>query len=98
MYVVRDVFNCKPGQSKALADKFKSAMPMMKTMTGFISARILIDYVGSFWTVVMEAEVESLAMFEKQMTEYASNEKMREAVKGYMDMVNGGHREIFKVV
>jgi heme-degrading monooxygenase HmoA len=98
MYVVRDVFHCKPGQSKAIAEKFKAALPIMKTMTGFISARVLVDYVGSYWTVVMEMEVESLALYEKQMTEYSSHEKMREALKGYMDQVNGGHREIFKVV
>jgi len=98
MYVVRDVFDCKPGQSKAIADKFKAALPMMKTMPGFISGRVLIDAVGSYWTVVLELEVESLAMYEKQMTEYSSSEKMREALKGYMDLINGGHREIFKVV
>jgi hypothetical protein len=98
MYVVRDVFDCKPGQSKAVADKFKAALPIVKPMPGFISGRILIDAVGSFWTVVLEMEVESLAMYEKQMTEYSSNEKMREVLKGYMDLINGGHREIFKVV
>ncbi len=98
MYVVRDFFHCKPGQSKALADKFKAALPMMKTMPGYVSGRLLIDAVGSYWTVVLEMEFESLAAYEKQMTEYASDEKMRAALKGYMDMVIDGGREIFKVV
>lgn len=98
MYVVRDVFNCKPGQSKAVADKFKNGLSIMKTMTGFVSGRILIDYIGSYWTVVLEMEVESLDLYEKQMTEYSTHDKMREALKGYVDQVNGGHREIYKVV
>jgi hypothetical protein len=32
------------------------------------------------------------------MNEYGSNKEMRESVKGYMDEVEGGHREVFKIV
>jgi tRNA-dihydrouridine synthase len=59
---------------------------------------VLVDYVTSYWTVVMEIEVESLAEFEKQMTEYSASQEFRDLMKGYMDEVDGGHREIFKVV
>lgn len=50
MYVVRDVFRGKPGHSKSVAERFKQSFPLMKKMKGFVSARVLIDYVASYWT------------------------------------------------
>ena len=97
MYVVRDVFRCKPGHSKSVADRFKKSFPLMQKMKGFVSARVLVDSVASYWTVVLEMEVESLGDFERQMTEYSASQEFREAMKGYMEEVDGGHREIFKV-
>ena len=32
------------------------------------------------------------------MTEYSASPEFHEAMKGYMDEVDGGHREIFKIV
>lgn len=98
MYVVRDVFRCKPGHSKSVADRFKKSFPLMQKMKGFVSARVLVDSVASYWTVVLEMEVDSLSDFERQMTEYSASPEFREAMKGYMDEVDGGHREIFKIV
>ena len=98
MYVVRDVFRCKPGHSKSIAERFKKSFSLMQKMKGFVSARVLVDYVTSYWTVVLEAEVESLAEFERQMTEYSNSKEFRKIMKGYMDEVDGGHREIFKIV
>lgn len=98
MYVVRDVFRCKPGHSKPVAERFKKSFPLMQKMKGFVSARVLVDYVTSYWTVVLEIEVQSLADFERQMDEYSASPEFREAMKGYMDEVDGGHREIFKIV
>ena len=97
MYVVRDVFRCKPGDSKSVAERFKKSQPLMQKMKGFVSARVLIDYVASYWTVVLEVEVKSLEDFEMQMNEYSGSPEFREAMKGYMDEVDGGHREIFKI-
>ena len=98
MYVVRDVFNCKPGQSKSVADKFNNSIKLMQNMEGFISARVLVDYVANYWTVVLESEVENLADFERNMSEYAARDEFREALNGYMEQINGGYREIFRIL
>ena len=98
MYLVRDIFRCKPGQSKAMAEKFKKSLPLMKKLPGFKSGRVLVDSVGSYWTVVLETEVDNLGDYERQMTDYAASAEMREALKGYMDLIDGGHREIFRIV
>ncbi len=57
----------------------------------------MVDAVASYWTVVLEAEVESLAVFESHMTSFGTRPEVQEALKGYMDLVDGGHRQIFRV-
>lgn len=98
MYLVRDIFRCKPGQSRALAEKFKKGIPLMQGQGSFTSSRILIDAIADYWTVVLETEVKDLGEFERQMKEYSSSVEMREVMKGYMDLVEEGRREIFTIV
>ena len=93
MYVIRDVFHCKPGKAKDLIAKFKKSFEAMPPG----NRRLLVDAVADYWTVVFESETESLAEFEKAMQEYGSKPEMRTAMEGYMEFVTGGHREIFRV-
>ena len=96
MFVIRNVFKCKPGQAKNVIEKFKAAHELMGDM-GISQPRILVDEVASFWTVVVEVEAEDLAVFGKLLHERGSNEDVQKAMAGYLDMVESGHREIFKV-
>src|SRR5262245_2335608 len=99
MYVVRDLFRCKPGKSRAVAEKFKNAIPMMQRMGGGSgNVRVLLDFVADYWTVVLESEVQDLQQFEREMEMYMTKPEFREAMAGYVDMVDGGRREIYKVV
>ncbi len=95
MFVIRNVFRCKPGQAKNVIEKFKAAMPMMKDVARH---RILVDEVASFWTVVIETETEDLAAFEKLLKERGQQKDVQDAMSGYMDSVDSGYREIFRVV
>jgi hypothetical protein len=72
MYVIRDVFRCKPRKSKAVADKFKSAIPLMNKLGLTRNPRVLLDFVASYWTVVLESEADSLEQFEREMETYMS--------------------------
>ena len=94
MFVVRNVFKCKPGKAKDLVEKFRAALPMMREIANH---RVLVDEVATFWTVVIETETEDLAAFEKMLKERGSRQDVQDAMAGYMDFVDGGHREIFKV-
>jgi len=95
MFVIRNVFRCKPGQARNVIDKFKAAMPIMLEIA---KHRILVDEVASFWTVVIETETEDLAAFEKLLAERGQNKGFQDAMSGYMDSVDSGYREIFRVV
>ena len=95
MFVIRNVFKCKPGQAKAVIEKFKAALPMMMEIAHH---RILVDEVASFWTVVIETQAEDLSEFEKLLKERGSRQDVQDAMAGYMDMVQSGYREIFRLV
>jgi hypothetical protein len=98
MYVVRDIFTCKPGKSRQLAELFKSSMATTPQMDGFQNGKVMVDAVAGYWTVVLEAEVDSLEAYERGMAEYASRPEFRKSVEGYMDLVVGGKREIFRII
>jgi hypothetical protein len=98
MHVIRNVFKCKPGQAKHVIEKFKKATDIMKEAGAAYDERILVDEVATFWTVVIETEVEDMASFASMMQEYGSRADVQEAMAGYMDMVDRGYREIFRIV
>ena len=97
MFVIRNVFKCKPGKAKNLIEKLKKANELMKGAGAVMSERVLVDEVASFWTVVIETEVEDMAKFAESMQEYGSRKDVQDAMAGYMDMVDGGYREIFRI-
>ena len=96
MFVVRDVFTCKPGKAKDLVAKFKAAAPHLEGL-GVERIRVLTDFVAGYWTVVLEGEIESLDGFAAAVAGRAKVPEIGSAMGGYMDLVTGGHREIFKI-
>jgi len=97
MFVVRNVFKCKPGKAKGLIDKLRKVNELMVNAGAATNQRILVDEVAAFWTVVIENEVEDMAKFAESMQQYGSRADVQEAMAGYMDLVDGGYREIFRI-
>ena len=98
MYVIRDVFRCKPGKAKLLVEKLRATLPSTEKEDGFRNCRLMVDAVATYWTVVWEAEVESLEQFEHHMASYAAREEVVAAMRGYTELVQDGYREIFRVL
>ena len=96
MYVVRNVFTTKPGKARELVAKFQAARPHLEA-DGRHGLRILTDAVAGFWTVVVESEVEDLTEFLGQARGGMRSTAAAEAMEGYMDLVEGGYREVFVV-
>ncbi len=101
MYVVREIFYCKPGQVRPLVEKFKT-MSRLGEKLGMPPMRLMTDVSAeSYWTLVGEMEVPSLAAFEEMManpTGSAEDQKEFENVmKGYHEHVDHGRREIYKI-
>lgn len=97
MYVVRDIFRCKPGKAKELIGKFKLSIKSMEQLDGFSNIRLMVDAVADYWTVVLESDVATLEQFEQHLREWGTRPEVREAMDGYMDLVEGGRREIFRI-
>jgi hypothetical protein len=95
MFVVRDVFVAKPGRAKDLVAKFKQAAPRLRALG--LEQRVMTDAVASYWTVVVESEVESLDNYFGMARGMGGDQQLGEIMQGYMDLVEGGRREIFKI-
>jgi hypothetical protein len=96
MYLVREVFKARPGRARELVAKFKQVIPLMP-VPGVKARRVMTDTVAAYWTVVMESEGEDLQAYLDMGRNRMSDPKVDEAMKGYMDLVYGGHREIFRI-
>lgn len=97
MYLIREVFQAKPGKAKDLVKMFKQAAPHFEKMGEMKNMKILTDAVATYWTVVVESETENMDSFFSNMRSATMSDELKEIMKGYMDCVTGGHREIFIV-
>lgn len=93
MLIIRNVFQCKPGQAKNLVAMLKETFAANSEMP---RSRVMTDLSAGFWTVVLETETASLEEWEKQMGA-ATSSAARAPMEGYMELVTGGYREIFRI-
>lgn len=49
MFLIRDIFRCKPGKAGALAKMFLKTVPSMESEDGFRNCRVMTDYVATYW-------------------------------------------------
>ena len=98
MYLIREVFHCKPGKVRPLIEKML-AMGKLSEQKGWGKARVMTDVSAErYWTLVSEMEVESLDKFMTMGQD--SEEDMKEfekIMKDYHDLVDQGRREIYKI-
>lgn len=97
MYLIREVFQTKPGRAKDLVKMFKQAAPHFEKIGEMNNMKIITDVVSNYWTVVVESETENIGGFFSNMRSATMSDELKEIMKGYMDCVAGGHREIFLV-
>ncbi len=96
MYQIREVFQAKPGKAKDLVKMFKQAAPHFEKM-GSKNTKVLTDIVSTYWTVIVESETEDMAGFFSNMRSATMSDELKDIMKGYMDCVEGGRREIFMI-
>jgi hypothetical protein len=101
MYLVREIFYCKPGKVRPMVEKLL-AMNAISKRAGMPAMRIMTDLSAEqYWTVVGEMEVASLEAFEKMMSAPPASEndqkEFEKVMSGYHDLVDSGRREIYKL-
>ncbi len=97
MYQIREVFQAKPGKAKDLVKMFKQAAPHFEKIQGIQRVNVLTDIVSTYWTVVVEMETEDIGDFFNNLRSATMSDEIKEIMKGYMDCVEGGKREIFMI-
>jgi hypothetical protein len=92
MIIVRNVFVATPGNASKLAAQFKKAA----AAGSLPKHRVLTDLTGEANRVILEYEVANIGEFEAQLKNYATNEALRTAMKGYTDLYLTAHRELLQ--
>lgn len=97
MYIVRDIFYLKFGhyrEAKALLDEAisKKLMPEAQQM------RVLSDFTGDAYRLIFEEGHETLAAYEKMLTESMGGGDWQNWYANFKQHVERSHREILKQV
>ena len=97
MYIVRDIFQLKFGHfknAKSLLDeaKGKNMLPDAQNM------RILSDFTGDAYRLIMEEGYDSLADYEKSLGGSMNEKEWQEWYERFKPHVESSHREILKVI
>ena len=95
MYVIHETFHAKPGKAKELVKKFKAAIPHFERTEEGQNFRIMTDVASNYWTVIMSYEVPDIGAFIGNLRGATADPELAEIMKGYLDLVDGGKREIF---
>jgi hypothetical protein len=99
MLIARQEFQAKYGRGDELVALFQELNQRMREEgESGPSFRILTDASGPFFTVVTEAEVESLAAWEGSFREAMSRPWMNDWFARMMPLVESGSREFYHVV
>ena len=97
MYLIREVFQAKPGKAKDLVKMFKQAIPHFENGGMAKNMKVMTDIVSTYWTVVIESETDEIGNFFSNMRSATMSNELKDIMKGYMDCVEGGKREIFLI-
>jgi hypothetical protein len=96
MYFVREVFQAKVGKAGQLVKLFKE-FDRHTRGRNFKKGKILSDLSGKYWTVVYEREVKSIDKLAIETRRISKDPKLKALFKNYHDLVDGGHRELYKI-
>jgi hypothetical protein len=97
MIVVRDVFYLKFGAAKQALALIEKAKDIMKK-DSFMPWRVLTDFTGHSYTLILESEYKNLSNFEAEMQKGFSDKKWQSWYEKFKPLVNSSYREILKVV
>lgn len=97
MFIVRDIFHLKFGHykdAKALMDEAnnKKMFPETKSM------RILTDFTGDAYRLILESGFDTLAEYEKNLSEGMGQGDFQQWYERFKSHVKDSHREILKQV
>ena len=100
MVVIRNVFHLKFGQAKQVLPILKEGLAIQQRLAAGmdLSARLLTDVTGPFYTVVLELTVPSRSSMETTAPRMMSDKEWQANYQKLVPFVESGYREVFNVV
>jgi hypothetical protein len=98
MIVVRNVFYLKFGKAREAVATMKDAVALSKKLTPELSARVLTDVTGQFYTLVLELTTPSLTALEATQPRIMGDKEWQANYQKFIPLVESGHREIFTII
>ncbi|MCC7401475.1 MAG: hypothetical protein IT214_08320 [Chitinophagaceae bacterium] len=96
MYIVRDIFNLKYGHFRPVKALMEEARK--NNMLPQKNTRVLSDFTGGAYRLIMEMGFNSLADFEKDLSTDMAKPGFQDWYKKFIEHVESGEREILKVI
>jgi len=97
MLVIREVFYLKFGMAKQAIELLKKGKEMM-FKDSKAERRILSDFTGHSYTLIIESEFENLASFESELQKGFSDSEWQSWYEKFKPLVDSSYREILKIV
>ena len=97
MFIVRDIFHLKFGhyqQAKALFDEARDKKMFPENQ----SMRMLTDFTGDSYRLILEMGFDSLTAYKKNLSEGMAEGDWKQWYENFKSHVNSSHREILKQV
>ena len=95
MYIVRNIFRLQFGKAKEAIAIMKEGLAQLE-QGGVSGARLLVDHVADFYTVVLEIPTDSLD--DAGPERMPNREEWQQQYARLVPLVLEGRREIFRVV
>ena len=97
MFIVRDIFHLKFGHYKDAKSLFDEAFSK-KMFPETTSIRLLTDFTGDAYRLIMETGFDTLAAYEKNLAEGMGQGDWKQWYENFKSHVNSSHREILKLI
>lgn len=98
MLIVRNVFRLKFGKTKEAIALLNEGISIQKRAGVEMNQRILSDFVGTFYTLVLELSVPNMTVLESNMPKVMGDKDWQAMYQKLCAIVDSGYREIFTVV
>jgi hypothetical protein len=98
MIIVRNIFRLKFGKAREALAILKDGIAMQKRAGVDVHQRLLTDMSGTFYTIVLELTVPSLAALEELMPRTMGDKEWQANYQKFVPLVESGERELFSIV
>jgi NIPSNAP len=98
MILVRNVFHLKFGKAREAVAIMKDGIAIQKKLGSDLSARLLTDVTGQFYTLVLELTAPNLAALETSQPRIMGDKDWQANYQKLVPLIESGHREIFTIV